>query len=357
MKPNSLIRLICLLGVVTAYPQFHFSGQLSKSHIGGEVYLSLVEDCRKMNGIYDDQIIAITVLDSLRRFKFIGDQLSSSNRIYRIHVDYCNNQRQSGHFNGLCKDFRQILFIANNRDTINFPVAFEDEVFCEVRSTNPSTGALIRIDSLNNLMRYDYAGYPSEINQELNNRKWFPKLQEFGRYLKEPLAELYIYSFLTDKSHQTYAYYINDLSESLYYSNLGRRLAVEYPDTYYLRQYTTELSADRLVVDEFKGLLPWWVYASLLLLVLSLLINVYMYHRLRSKTINGSMVPLDVLSNQESVIFDLLIQGKSNKEIATAQFISLSTVKSHLNTIYRKLKIGNRKDAISLYTRKNSNQD
>jgi DNA-binding CsgD family transcriptional regulator len=339
------------------YPQYRFSGQLSETQIGGEVYLSLVEDYRKMYGVYDNQIIANAVLDSTGQFSFTGNQLSISNRIYRVHVDYCNEQQQSGHFNGLCKDFKQILFIANTRDTVDFPVAFEDEVFCRVMSTNPNTDALIRIDSLNNLMRYDFASYPSEMNQELNNKKWFPKLQEFGGSLKEPLAELYIYSFLTDKSHQTYSYYINDLRENPYYTNLLTRLGRRYPDTYFLRQYESELSADLMVVGKHRAVFPWWAYACLILLLLSVLLNLFMFRQVRRNIGDGSLVPLEVLSSQETVIFELLIQGKSNKEIAKERFVSLSTVKSHLNTIYRKLKIGSRKEAMALYTPKNSTRD
>ncbi|MCL4119663.1 UNVERIFIED_CONTAM: hypothetical protein GTU68_042146 [Idotea baltica] len=48
------------------------------------------------------------------------------------------------------------------------------------------------------------------------------------------------------------------------------------------------------------------------------------------------------LSKQENTVKDLILKGKSNKEIAQELFISLSTVKTHITNIYQKLNISNR---------------
>jgi hypothetical protein len=50
------------------------------------------------------------------------------------------------------------------------------------------------------------------------------------------------------------------------------------------------------------------------------------------------------LSQREMDIVGLILSGKSNKEVALALSIELSTVKTHVNNIYAKLGIGNRKD-------------
>jgi DNA-binding CsgD family transcriptional regulator len=54
------------------------------------------------------------------------------------------------------------------------------------------------------------------------------------------------------------------------------------------------------------------------------------------------------LSIREREIFDLILQGKSNKEIATTINISINTVKFHIKNIYDKLSIKNRKEAFNL---------
>jgi len=43
-------------------------------------------------------------------------------------------------------------------------------------------------------------------------------------------------------------------------------------------------------------------------------------------------------------VYDLIISGKTNKEIMTELFIEQSTLKSHINQIYKKLNIKNRRE-------------
>jgi DNA-binding NarL/FixJ family response regulator len=50
------------------------------------------------------------------------------------------------------------------------------------------------------------------------------------------------------------------------------------------------------------------------------------------------------LSLRETNIVQRILDGKANKEIATELNIELSTVKTHVNNIYAKLKIGSRKE-------------
>ena len=50
------------------------------------------------------------------------------------------------------------------------------------------------------------------------------------------------------------------------------------------------------------------------------------------------------LSKQERTVQDLMLQGKTNKEIANELFISISTVKTHITNIYGKLKVSSRQE-------------
>lgn len=54
------------------------------------------------------------------------------------------------------------------------------------------------------------------------------------------------------------------------------------------------------------------------------------------------------LSLRERELCKLLIEGKSNREIADEFFIGIGTVKSHLNNIYKKLGTNNRVEVINL---------
>ncbi|MFT3827878.1 MAG: LuxR C-terminal-related transcriptional regulator [Chitinophagaceae bacterium] len=58
---------------------------------------------------------------------------------------------------------------------------------------------------------------------------------------------------------------------------------------------------------------------------------------------------LTLLTNRELEVLQLIAEGKTNKEIAAAQFVEISTIKTHVNNIYGKLAISNRKEARSRY--------
>lgn len=54
---------------------------------------------------------------------------------------------------------------------------------------------------------------------------------------------------------------------------------------------------------------------------------------------------LEKLTLKEEQILALIAEGKSNKEIAQAQFVEVSTIKTHINNLYKKLGISHRKEA------------
>jgi len=63
-----------------------------------------------------------------------------------------------------------------------------------------------------------------------------------------------------------------------------------------------------------------------------------------SRAVVRIAVPTDRLTQKELEIAKLVIQGKSNKEIATLLFIEVSTVKTHVSSVYQKLNISGRKE-------------
>jgi DNA-binding CsgD family transcriptional regulator len=58
------------------------------------------------------------------------------------------------------------------------------------------------------------------------------------------------------------------------------------------------------------------------------------------------MIQTNQLSKREAEVVDLLLQGKSNKQIALALGISESTVEFHLQNIYAKLQVNSRVEAL-----------
>lgn len=54
--------------------------------------------------------------------------------------------------------------------------------------------------------------------------------------------------------------------------------------------------------------------------------------------------PENLLTKRQFEVYQLLVDGNSNKEIMGKLFIEQSTLKSHINQIYKKLHIKNRKE-------------
>jgi DNA-binding CsgD family transcriptional regulator len=333
--------------------QYSFSGYINPNETENSVYLSIVEDYRKMSGVYAEQIITKTKADATGYFEFKGNMLDVENRIYRIHIDKCSEMQQDiNHFNGHCNDSEELLFIANNKDTLKLPFSFGNQVFCTIESNNPKANAFVKIDSLKNDMRFAYGEFRSEANRKLNNKKWFKTLQYFGEAINEPIAELYIYAYLSNRSSNLHGYYVEDLKDNSYYDNLKSRLETAYPNAPYTRQYKNELAADRHMLEtsttNSESNWNFYLYAILgISVILNVLFFVWFSKQKQSK-IEGLK---NKLSKQEQVVLGHLLNDKTNKDIAEVLFLSVSTVKTHINNIYKKLNVQSRDDAKSLFAK------
>jgi DNA-binding CsgD family transcriptional regulator len=94
------------------------------------------------------------------------------------------------------------------------------------------------------------------------------------------------------------------------------------------------------IFQEYRVIDDWKLYllGGILLVSAS---SLYGYKYYRRRTI---LKIWRELSQREMDIVGLILSGKSNKEVAQALSIELSTVKTHVNNIYAKLGVKNRKD-------------
>lgn len=347
----TIVTITMLLFICIGNAQYVFTGSIEDDTGNGAAYLSIVDDYRKISGVHAEQIISKTnIIDNT--FEFKGNNLDLKNRIYRIHVDNCNENEQSGnHFNGHCDNSQEIIFIANNKDTIDLPISRNEQMFCSIRSTNKKSNAFFQIDSLKELMSYDYGNFRSEANRKLNNKKWFSTFQQFGEELKEPLAELYIYNFLSDRRSDLHEHYKKDITSNAYYNDLLERLQSEYPNTSYTQQYAEELKLDTYIKkSKTEFLFPWKLLLSVFLM-LSVLLNLFLWNRFKKLKEKKDIDLTKKLTKQEQKIVGLLLENKTNKEIAQEVFVSHSTVKTHINNVYKKLNITSRDQVKSLFNK------
>ncbi|MEX0273217.1 MAG: response regulator transcription factor, partial [Flavobacteriaceae bacterium] len=330
-----------------AIGQYQFSGKLPEEKAHEKVYLSLVEDYRKMGRFYTDQIIAQTHTDSTGHFVFKGADLPQQNRIYRLHTDDCPNG--TAHFLKDCHNSKSVLFIADGRDTLDFPTGFEEEVFCTVRSTNTSSDALLQVDLLKEAMIFDFMDIEIDKRKDQLLEKWFDLMHDFGKKAQEPLVELYIYEFLSNKGHETHPYYQKDALTNPYYQGLLQRLEQTYPKARFTQQYMAEITMDTTQPsDPSRGKFPFvWLFYLAIASSSIAVIWILLKRRKKKGRIGHQM---NKLTAQEREIARLILKGHTNKEIAAALFISVSTVKTHVNNVYKKLDISSREEFKTQYS-------
>lgn len=58
--------------------------------------------------------------------------------------------------------------------------------------------------------------------------------------------------------------------------------------------------------------------------------------------------PIEELTQREKEVLSMVAKGGSNHEIAEKLFLKEVTVKTHLNSIFKKLKVSNRTQAVLL---------
>lgn len=325
--------------------QYNFEGQIANQQSEKTIYLSIIEDFRKFGRISMEQILKKTTTDPLGYFKFTGDNLTNKNRIYRIHLDDCTETNANAeHFFDSCEHSRSILFIANNNDTVIFPTSFANEALCEITSTNSKSAAFLNIDILKEEMAFDFSEFRSDANKKLNSKKWFKTLQEFGENLNEPLAELYVFNFLSDKRNETYNYYLKDIGKTNYYNELGERLASNYPNASFTDFYLNEINIDQQLANRNSPISNFWKWLLPALLLFSISLNIYLILRQKRTSLNLHKESLAKLTEQENNIVQQILENKTNKEIATVMFISVSTVKTHINNVYKKLEVTSREE-------------
>lgn len=99
------------------------------------------------------------------------------------------------------------------------------------------------------------------------------------------------------------------------------------------------------------------VLISLMVLISSFLVAIYFitnkrkfsnlskeikeHSKIRSEGFDAQLIGL---TDRQKEVYDLIISGKTNKEIMTELFIEQSTLKSHINQIYGKLNIKSRSE-------------
>src|ERR1035437_907377 len=315
----------------------------SQSRIGGHinidtkiwtpvVYMSLIDNFDQMNSMTNEMIIDKASIDTLGNFSFSTQYLPKDDHLFRIHIARRNDPPATLTIGG--KDENHVFFIANRQSKILLNdvgiTAFLKDVTVDGYSPNKHFREINEISSY-----IDSAGFTgSPIKIDLIKTAINEKLRFYADTCSNPLVSLYaLYKSQFDKNYPVNQQYYNKFLKK--WENEKSTYFVEFRKKIPVSQNNNRLFVFLIVgVGIIIGFLSCFAYF---------------------KFLNKDQNPLRDLSVQERKIFALIMEGKSNKEISDILLISLSTVKSHVNSIYSKLGINSRKDVLNLNLDKKTN--
>lgn len=320
MKKTKIL-IFLLLNCFFLQSQNGISGYLNLENIENwksEVLLYEVDMNGEKQKVTSD-LLAKSSIDENGYFEFSAELFGAEDRFYKVELDPEDENR-------FIKFPTYHIFILNNTDSLYFQMS--NQLFGNFTNTN-----------LADLEWQKFNQFETDL--KLNGEAIFRK--KYKPFVKDSLQILMVKLIgikqLDDKNllekdiQENQSYYLN-LLDDFKSSDLN-------PNDY--AHLESKIAAAELseVNDKYQMSL-WWNGISFFLIT-GLFFSVF---QLRKKASNQPQIITRKLSERETIIKDLILEGKSNKEIASDLFISLSTVKTHLTSLYKKLGVSGRKEIL-----------
>ncbi|GAA4274405.1 hypothetical protein GCM10022258_37010 [Aquimarina gracilis] len=285
-----------------------------------KIYLSQVNI--NSSGQQHTEIIASASLSENGFFSFDKKLLASKDRIYKIHINPLPAEEKEI-ISDKIKNYK--LFILSKRDSIFFKkgiTLFEDY------TTNSTAN-----NEWKKLKNF-------EAQYDLQSENFDPKqyLLETRGYVKDSLHILLVKLISIKKLDDQQLLETDIKANPKYYLDLLAELKSSDldPKTYQYLESKLAFITQQITKRNYKVSLWFNGLAIVTILLLTVLIFRYRKNSKSRKNIE--------LSKQEIAVKELIVSGKTNKEIANELFISLNTVKTHITNIYSKLNISSRRE-------------
>jgi DNA-binding CsgD family transcriptional regulator len=300
-------------------------GQSPEGYYGGVAYLDLLDSYGLINTLSDDMTLARAEVDLAGAYRFPDLTLSESPNFYRIRFLHRDDPEVMIRFgrehNVVCVLRRDDTLRLRGHELIRGP------------AVHAAVAEVVRGES-----RFS-ARYVSGLPE----RRVDLLTDERIAYLRGVVRDA-----AQDPYARTYALGLLGLDTD---AAILRQGAAAFAETELPPEFRRELDI-RLGGLDYRRLLL--INRSLLVaLIVAGMIIAWLGYRLRKGHSPAALAetlppPVVDLSVKESEVLELLHDGKTNKEIAAELFVSVSTVKSHLNSIYRKLGVRSRREAVRL---------
>lgn len=291
------------------------------------IYLSLIEAFDELTTISGEMIIGQANISDDGEYSFKGNYLPLGDRIYRVHICKKGDPISTIIIGG--REHNHVHFAMSPGDLITLN-SKPGQIFHEVDVTgNPVNEFLVATKEI--LDRDRSSSIKSTLSVRLKGEETANELLALIDRCSYPLGKFYAAYYLLDRFDHTSAIdqiggYIHagSWAESPYYEEVVELLEYKVPESKDDRSGTNSRMMGLILVIPVAFGMGWWLISK--------------------NNPSAGHDPLGSLSVQERKVLALLTDGLSNKEISSELSIGVSTVKSHVHNIYKKLQIKSRKD-------------
>lgn len=304
-------------------PNGRLSGTISiDSSWSRSIYLSYIPSFNDMHTMSNDMIVSRAELDSLGNFHFNLDILPAETGLFRLHITKKGSSEASLIIGG--DDENHLFFIANRESVIELEIPAGKPVFQNVKFDHSiENNSFHTVSSMVQDAEYRAAN-SSATKREFIERKLEEDLMFIADTTNNVMVALHALNSINQDSYIA-------VQHRFLSSFLNRWKAEE-------NAYLTDFRTKHKDASGNSSLL-YWIIGGIVCVGCGFLLG-----RLGS----GKKDNLSKLSIQERKIFEYLKQGASNQEISDEFNIGLSTVKTHVSSIYSKLKVKSRKEIMDL---------
>ncbi|MDQ6530857.1 response regulator transcription factor [Flavobacterium sp. LHD-85] len=340
-----LFLVICIISSLPiCYGQYKISGYIDAEQKNKTVYLSLLKyDEETM--ITENQILFSTQTNNDGYFEFKGQLLSEKDKLYRIHsnintikgLQLVSDNEKSNYYN----------FIFSNRDTIYFQKS-GNNWFSESKNSNSADIEWRKLKSFEEQLEKNNAQIKNKEAQQQAVNDFAEKVKSYSeKSIKHSLLKLLAFSDIKKNDFNIKTDFEKD---EAFYDGVSNSLKSYYGETSYYLQYQDEISKiSNVILQQKYAFQKKLNYALVILVFILILVSVFQFRKLKALKPQKIIQEISnlTLTNQEEKITKLILEDKSNKEIANELFISLSTVKTHIRNLYAKLDVTNRHELVA----------
>jgi len=306
------------------------------------VYMASINSPDNLFVASPEFIINETFIDAEGNFLMSGQDLPDDPQFYRLYL-VRNNLLSMEFVSDSVRNFMHLILDNDSKITLENEAGIN--IFDSIRIEGSERNVtLSRFEKIYYQKRKLINRINTSAKRNFQNQSLNKYIHGFVNTCSDPLTGLFAIYHIEDKE-------TDFLMNSDFFFDFQKRMRETCPNQLYTGAYDElldNLVGYRNLVCEIPAITkPWrnWVILGESILILILLFLLFK----RKKNSENEIDIRTLLTDKERLIWEKLSAGRSNKEIAADLFIELSTVKTHINNLYKRLGVSNRKEATAKY--------